>query len=210
MKPLVLPEVHRVSDTQIDWVSNPIDAFILSRLNEAGLKPSPEADRRTLIRRVYFDLIGLPPSPEVVDEFVKDTDPQAYEHLVNRLLESPQYGERWARHWLDLVHFAESHGHDQDRPRENAWPYRDYVISSLNTDKPYARFIEEQIATDALYPDQLELTPALGLLAGGPWDESTLASIREDSIDRQIGRYIDRDDIVTTVMSTLPTRQPAW
>ncbi len=202
LKPLVLPAVPRVADTQIDWVSNPIDAFILSRLNEAGLKPSPEADRRTLIRRVYFDLIGLPPSPEVVDEFVKDTDPQAYEHLVNRLLESPQYGERWARHWLDLVHFAESHGHDQDRPRENAWPYRDYVISSLNTDKPYARFIEEQIATDALYPDQLELTPALGLLAGGPWDESTLASIREDSIDRQIGRYIDRDDIVTTVMST--------
>ena len=202
LKPLSLPAVPRVADTQIDWLRNSVDAFVLSRLNNAGLKPSPEADRRTLIRRVYFDLIGLPPAPDVVDEFVKDTDPLAYEHLVNRLLESPQYGERWARHWLDLVHFAESHGHDQDRPRENAWPYRDYVINALNADKPYARFIEEQIAADALYPDQLELTPALGLLAGGPWDESTLASIREDSIDRQIGRYIDRDDIVTTVMST--------
>ncbi len=202
LKPLVAPAVPKLTESQNEWVKNPVDAFVLNRLTEKGLKPSPEADRRTLIRRVYFDLIGLPPMPEVVDEFVNDTDSQAYERLVNRLLESPQYGERWARHWLDLVHFAESHGHDQDRPRENAWPYRDYVISSLNADKPYARFIEEQIATDALYPDQLEQTPALGFLAGGPWDESTLASIREDSIDRQIGRYIDRDDIVTTVMST--------
>lgn len=202
LRPLVAPTVPQVADAQTEWVKHPVDAFVLAKLAEAGLKPSPEADRRTLIRRVYFDLIGLPPSPDEVDEFVKDTDPLAYERLVNRLLESPQYGERWARHWLDLVHFAESHGHDQDRPRENAWPYRDYVINALNADKPFSRFIEEQIATDALYPDQLELTPALGLLAGGPWDESTLASIREDSIDRQIGRYIDRDDIVTTVMST--------
>ena len=202
LRPLVTPAVPKVTEPQSEWVRNPVDAFVLSRLAEAGLKPSPEADRRTLIRRAYFDLTGLPPSPEEVDEFVNDADPLAFERLVNRLLESPQYGERWARHWLDLVHFAESHGHDQDRPRENAWPYRDYVINALNADKPYARFIEEQIAADALYPEQLELTPALGLLAGGPWDESTLASIREDSIDRQIGRYIDRDDIVTTVMST--------
>lgn len=118
LKPLVAPAVPKLTDSANQWVRNPIDAFVMARLTQAGLKPSPEADRRTLVRRVYFDLIGLPPSPEVVDEFVKDSDPQAYERLVNRLLESPQYGERWARHWLDLVHFAESHGHDQDRPRE--------------------------------------------------------------------------------------------
>jgi len=202
LRPLTSPPVPDPVGLPVEWSLNPIDKFVYARLVEAGLTPTTEADRRTLIRRVYYDLIGLPPTPEEVSAFVGDTDPQAYELLINQLLDSPQYGERWARHWLDLVHFAESHGHDQDRPRENAWPYRDYVIAALNTDKPYARFIEEQIAADALFPEQTELIPALGMLAGGPWDESTLASIREDSIDRQIGRYLDRDDIVTTVMST--------
>ena len=203
LRPLTSPPVPTPGEIPAEWSLNPIDRFVYAKLAEAGLKPSAEADRRTLIRRVSFDLLGLPPSPEDVASFVSDTDPLAYERLINTLLDSPQYGERWARHWLDLVHYAESHGNDQDRPRENAWPYRDYVISALNTDKPYARFIEEQIAADALFPDQPELTPALGMLASGSWDESTLASIREDSIDRQIGRYLDRDDIVTTVMSTL-------
>ncbi len=202
LRPLVTPAVPVTAGIPPAWNVNPIDAFVYARLAEAQLTPTPDADRRTLIRRVYFDLIGLPPTPAEVQEFVEDTNPQAYEHLLDRLLKSPQYGERWARHWLDLVHFAETHGNDQDRPRENAWPYRDYVIESLNSDKPYARFVEEQVATDALFPDHPELTPALGLLAAGPWDESTLRDIREDTLDRQIGRYLDRDDIVTTVMST--------
>ncbi len=202
LRPLTSPPVPTPAGLPVEWSLNPIDRFVYARLVEAGLKPTAEAERRTLIRRVYFDLIGLPPTPAEVEAFVHDTHPQAYEQLLDRLLNSPQYGERWARHWLDLVHFAETHGNDQDRPRETAWPYRDYVIESLNADKPYARFVEEQIATDALWPEHPELTPALGMLAAGPWDESTLASIREDSIDRQIGRYLDRDDIVTTVMST--------
>jgi mono/diheme cytochrome c family protein len=202
LRPLESPAIPVSADRPAAWGLNPIDAFVYVKLAEAGLTPTAEADRRTLIRRVYFDLIGLPPTPAEVEAFVGSADPLAYEQLLDRLLKSPQYGERWARHWLDLVHFAETHGHDQDRPRENAWPYRDYVIESLNSDKPYARFVEEQIAADALFPEHPELTPALGLLAAGPWDESTLRDIREDTIDRQIGRYLDRDDIVTTVMST--------
>ena len=202
LRPVQTPVVPVTEGRPPEWSVNPIDAFVYATLAEASLVPTVEADRRTLIRRVHFDLIGLPPTPEEVEAFARNTDPLAYEQLLDRLLKSPQYGERWARHWLDLVHFAETHGNDQDRPRENAWPYRDYVIESLNSDKPYARFVEEQIAADALFPDHPELTPALGLLAAGPWDESTLRDIREDTLDRQIGRYLDRDDIVTTVMST--------
>ncbi len=108
----------------------------------------------------------------------------------------------WARHWMDLVHFAETHGHDQDRIRPNAWPYRDYLIDSFNRDTPYARFVQEQVAADALFPDEPRLAVAQGMLAAGPWDESSLRDIRDDSIDRLIGYYIDRDDMVTTVMST--------
>jgi hypothetical protein len=186
----------------VEKVRNPIDAFVLASLNEKGLSPSPEADRRVLIRRLTFDLIGLPPTPAEVEAFQKDASPDAYKKLVDRLLASPHYGERMARHWMDLVHFAETHGHDQDRVRPNAWRYRDYLIRSFNADTPYGRFVQEQIAADVLFPNQPELTPALGFLAAGPWDESSLRDIREDSIDREIGRYLDRDDIVTTVMNT--------
>src|SRR6185436_18152570 len=125
-----------------------------------------------------------------------------YERVVDRLLASPRYGERWARHWMDAAHFAETHGHDQDRIRTNAWPYRDYLIASFNADKPYARFVEEQVAGDALFPNDPHAVAALGFLAAGPWDESSLRDIREDTIDREIGRYLDRDDIVTAVMQT--------
>ncbi len=180
-----------------------IDKFIRVKLASVGLRPALQADRRTLVRRIYFDLIGLPPTPEEVASFVSDSDPQAYELLVDRLLESPRYGERWARHWLDAAHFAETHGHDQDRIRENAWPYRDYLIQSLNADKPYGRFVEEQVAGDVLFPDDPAATAALGFLAAGPWDESSLASIREESLDRQIARYIDRDDMISNVMNNV-------
>ena len=166
------------------------------------MHPSPLADRRTLLRRVYFDLTGLPPTPADVTAFLADESPDAYEKVVDRLLASPRYGERWARHWMDIVHFAETHGHDQDRIRPHAWPYRDYLIRSFNTDKPYAKLVREQLAGDVLYPDDPEAVVALGMIAAGPWDESSLRDIREDSIDRQIGRYLDRDDMVATTMST--------
>ncbi len=182
-----------------DWPRNPIDRFVLQRLLAKGLHPSPPADRRTLIRRVTFDLIGLPPTPEEIDAFVHDASPNAYEKVVDRLLASPHFGERWARHWMDVIHFAETHGHDQDVPREHAWPYRDYLIESFNTDKPYGRFVLEQIAGDVLFPDDPRATVALGFLAAGPWDESSLRDIREDTLDRKAGQYLDRDDMVGTV-----------
>src|SRR3954470_17210854 len=122
-KPAVRPAVPRIANA-----SNPVDALIRAKLQEKELSPSPEADRRTLARRVYFDLIGLPPTPEEVRRFEADRDPLAYEKLVDRLLASPQYGERWARHWLDVVHFGESHGYDKDKIRPHSWPYRDYVL----------------------------------------------------------------------------------
>lgn len=145
--------------------ANPIDSFIFARLAENKLKPSTEADRRTLIRRLYFDLIGLPPTPEEVRAFERDNSPGAYERLVEKLLASPRYGERWARHWLDVVRFAETTGFEVNTPRPNAWPYRDYVIRAFNEDKPYDRFILEQLAGDVLGEDA-----ATGFLVAGPDD----------------------------------------
>ena len=200
-RPLTKPNPPALPNEHVKDEIHPIDRFIAAKLNEKRLSPSAEADRRTLVRRLYFDLIGLPPSATEVEAFQKDESPDAYEKLVDKLLASPHHGERMARQWMDLVHFAETHGHDQDRVRPHAWRYRDYLIRSFNADTPYGRFVQEQIAADALFPDKPELTPALGLLAAGPWDESSLRDIREDSIDREIGRYLDRDDMLTTVMN---------
>jgi hypothetical protein len=203
LRPLVKATPLTVSGAgQGGWARTPIDQFIQAKLREKGLEPAPEADKRALLRRVTFDLIGLPPTPEEMDAFLKDDSPDAYEKVVDRLLRSPHYGERWARHWMDIAHYAETHGHDQDRPRPNAWPYRDYLIRSFNSDKPYARFVQEQIAGDVLWPEDADANLAMGFLATGPWDESSLRDIRDDTIDRQIARYIDRDDMVTTAMST--------
>ncbi len=127
-------------------VDNPIDAFVAVHLLKAGLKPSPQADKVTLIRRVTLDLTGLPPTPAEVDAFLKDDSPNAYEKVVDRLLVSPHFGERWAQHWLDVVRYADSNGYEADSERSHAWRYRDYVIKSFNDDKPYDRFITEQIA----------------------------------------------------------------
>jgi mono/diheme cytochrome c family protein len=193
-----LPPVVRSPQYQ-DWARDPVDQFVLAKLLEKGLTPAPPADRRTLLRRVTFDLIGLPPTPEELDAFLHDGSPDAYEKVVDRLLASPHYGERWARHWMDVIHFAETHGHDQDVPREHAWPYRDYLVRSFNADKPYARLVEEQLAGDILYRDDPQATVALGFLAAGPWDESSLRDIREDTLDRKAGQYLDRDDMVGTV-----------
>src|SRR3954453_1402117 len=133
-----------------EWVRTPLDAFVLAKLEQKGLAPSPSADRVTLLRRVSFDLIGLPPTPEEIDAFVADKSTNAYETVVDRLLASPQYGERWARHWLDLARYAESEGFKSDETRPNAWRYRDYVIAAFNADTPYDRFIHEQLAGDEL------------------------------------------------------------
>ena len=132
LRPIVPPEVPVGRDRL--RARNPIDAFILARQEQNNLFPSAEADRRTLVRRVSFDLTGLPPTPEEVESFVADPDPGAYEKLVDRLLASPRYGERWARHWLDVVRFADTHGFEMNQPRPNAWRYRDWVIRSLNDD----------------------------------------------------------------------------
>jgi hypothetical protein len=202
--PLIRPQVSAPGSTlqRSNTSTNPIDSFIRSKLAEHQFAASPEADKRTLLRRVSFDVIGLPPTPEEMRAFLADVSPRAYERVVDRLLASPRYGERWARHWMDAAHFAETHGHDQDRIRTNAWPYRDYLIASFNADKPYARLVQEQVAGDVLFPDDPQATIALGFIAAGPWDESSLRDIREDTIDREIGRYLDRDDMVTTVMQT--------
>lgn len=169
-QPLARPAVPIVSSppsgAEASGAANPIDCFIRAGLEAEGLQPSAEADRRTLARRLYFDVLGLPPTPEEIDEFVNDPDPAAYERLVERLLASPHMGERWARHWLDVVRFAESHGFEMNQPRPNAWPYRDYVIRAFNEDLPYDRFIIEQLAGDALGADA-----ATGFLVGGPWDQ---------------------------------------
>ncbi len=174
---------------------NPIDAFIVARLRDKHLTQSPRADRRTLIRRVYYDLTGLPPTPKETRDFELDPDEHAYEHLVDRLLNSERYGERWARHWFDAIHFADSHGYEHDVGRDNAWPYRDYMIDALNQDKPWSRMIREQLAADYFYPDEPQWTPALGFLGAGTFDLSTFATAPV-TFD-----YLDRDDMVTQTLS---------
>ncbi|QEH33505.1 Planctomycete cytochrome C [Aquisphaera giovannonii] len=182
--------------------ANPIDAFLAARLAEKRLAMSAQADRRTLLRRVSFDLTGLPPTYEEVVEFQGDRRPDAYERVVDRLLSSPRYGERWARHWLDVVHFGETHGYDKDKPRPNAWPYRDYVIRAFNEDRPYPRFVQEQVAGDVLFPDTADGCEALGFIAAGPWDFIGHAEVPESKVDGKIARHLDRDDMVSNTMST--------
>src|SRR6266516_664363 len=199
-KPAIRPAVPAV--TNRTWPRNPIDRFVLAKLEAVNLAPSPEADRVTLIRRLSFDLTGLPPTPEEVGQFVSDRAPDAYEKLVDRLLGSPRYGERWARHWLDVVHYGESHGYDKDKPRLNAWPYRDYVIGSFNQDTPYSRFVQEQLAGDVLFPGNPDSVAAPGFIAAGPWDFVGHVELPESKTDGLIARYNDRDDMVMNTMST--------
>jgi hypothetical protein len=150
------------------WVRNPIDRFILAGLEEMGWKPAPEANRPSLIRRVTYDLTGLPPTPAEVDAFVNDRRPDAYERLVDRLLESPHHGERWGQHWLDLAHYADSNGFELDAERPDAWRYRDWVVRSLNADMPYDWFLAMQLAGDELSPGQHEALIATGFCRCGP------------------------------------------
>ncbi|WP_339727114.1 PSD1 and planctomycete cytochrome C domain-containing protein [uncultured Gimesia sp.] len=178
---------------QKDWVKTPIDQFVLQKLEQAGLTPAKPADKRTLIRRTTFDLTGLPPTPEEIDEFLNDTSPQAFENVVDRLLASPHYGEHWGRHWLDIARYADSNGLDENIAFGNAWKYRDYVVNALNKDKPYDLFLKEQLAGDLLEPaknveERNERLTATGFLSLGP---KVLAEVDEtkmemDIIDEQI------------------------
>ena len=173
-----LPAVKAVA-----WVKNPIDAFVLAKLEAQGLQPAPHADKRTLLRRVTFDLTGLPPTPEEVKFFLTDSTPDAYEKVVKRLLASPRYGERWAQHWLDVVRFGETNGYELDAEREQSWRYRDYVVNALNADKPYNRFLMEQIAGDELEPNNFELQVATGFLRAGP--QHVVAGNQDEALNRQ-------------------------
>ncbi len=172
---------------------NPIDAFVSAKLREKGLDFNPRTDQRTLIRRLNFDLTGLPPAPEQISE--------QYEKAVERLLASPRYGERWGRHWLDVVRFGETDGGEHNIERKYAWPYRDYVIESFNTDKPYNQFVREQIAGDLIAPKDPALAAATGFLVSGPWD-SVSAKTNKDATMRMIQRTDELDDMVTTTAAT--------
>jgi hypothetical protein len=171
------------------WPRNPIDRFVLARLEEEGLRPAPAADRRTWLRRVSFDLLGLPPSPEEVAAFLADERPDADVRVVDRLLASPRYGERWAQHWLDVVRYADTHGFEVNTPRPNAWPYRDYVIEAFNADLPYDRFVREQLAGDALGRVEATgfLVTAAALLPGQIGkDEESKRLARQDELDEML------------------------
>jgi hypothetical protein len=196
LQPVRRPAVPTVSDHA--WARNPIDRFILAKLRATGVQPAAEADRRTLVRRVTFDLTGLPPTPEELEAALRDPSDHWYEKVVDRLLASPAYGERWARHWLDIVRFAESHGYETNNLRPNAWPYRDYVVRAFNQDTPYPQFIVEQLAGDSLPNADWLTQAATGLLVGGAHDV-----VGNQTVEGQLQqRMDDLDDIVTTVGAT--------
>ncbi|MHC4995244.1 MAG: DUF1549 domain-containing protein, partial [Planctomycetota bacterium] len=162
---------------------HPIDAFVQRKLDEAGLKPAGEADKLTLIRRATYDLTGLPPTPEEVEVFLADDSPGAWEKLIDRLLASPRYGEQWGRHWLDVVRYADSSGFANDFERPNAWRYRDYVVRSFNEDKPYDRFVREQLAGDEIDADDPEMLIAAGFLRMGAWEHT---GMEVEAVSRQL------------------------
>lgn len=187
-RPLKRPKVPSVRAS--DWINNPIDAFILAKLEAHGLTPAAPASKRTLIRRIYYDLTGLPPSPEAVEAFLNNTALDAYEKRIDKLLKSPRYGEKWGRHWLDLVRYAETNGYENDSDKPYVWRYRDYVINAFNQDKPYDQFIKEQLAGDELDAVTTETVIATGYHKLGVWDTGPA--------DRKLARYDYLDDIVST------------
>lgn len=195
LQPIRSPQVPA---TEADWSQHPIDCFVAEKQAEHGLTHSAPATRRVLIRRLSFDLLGLPPTPADVERFVSDTAPDAYEQLVERLLASPHYGERWARHWLDVVRFGESNGFERDLPRETGWHYRDWVIDALNRDLPYDEFVRWQLAADSIAADTPEALSALGFLVAGPHD----TVIPVSNTMRQTMRQDELEDLVGVVGQT--------
>ena len=182
------PPVPRVHNAE--WVRNPIDSFVLAKLEQRGWKPSGPATPRALLRRLYLDLIGLPPTLAEQEALLENASPESFDRLVDDLLQRPGYGERWARHWLDLVRYAETNGYERDNTKPHAWRYRDYVIRAFNNDKPYDRFIIEQLAGDEVDEVSPETLVALGYNRLGPWDDEP-ADVVQDRFDQL-------DDIVTT------------
>ena len=187
-RPVVRPPIPGVDGENAGC--NPIDAFIAAKRGPAGLKAAPPADKAALLRRVYYDLVGLPPTPADVQAFLADSSPRAYEKVVDRLLASPHYGERWARHWLDLVRYAETNSFERDGAKPNVWRYRDYVIRSFNEDKPYDQFVREQLDGDELEPTTTEALVATGYYRLGQWDD--------EPADRVQAFYDEMDDVVST------------
>jgi hypothetical protein len=189
-QPIDRPELPSVAEAS--WPRNPIDRFVLSRLEQNGLQPAGDGDRTTLVRRAYFDLIGLPPTPEQIDDFVKDSSPHSYARLVDRLLDSPQFGQRWGRHWLDVVRFAQSSGGGRTLLFPNAWRYRDYVIDSFNDDVPYDQFLMEQLAGDLLesadWQDRRRMLVATAFLLIGPtnYEMQDKDILEMDVVDEQL------------------------
>jgi hypothetical protein len=179
---------------------HPIDAFVDSARRAHGLTANPSASPRELLRRVHFDLTGLPPTPDEIATFERDPSPERYRQLVDRLLASPHYGERWARHWLDVVRYTESQGFEYDHPRDNAWHYRDYVIRSFNADKPYDRFMREQVAGDVIEPVTSDGIIGAGLLVSGPWDQA--GNAQANVTQRAITREEEMEDLVSVVGQT--------
>ena len=187
-QPVRRPELPAVSDAA--WSGNPIDRFVMAKMAANGVRPVEEAERPTLLRRLYMDLIGLPPTPDQVRAFVNDRSPDAVGKVVDGLLARPQFGERWARHWLDLVRYAETNGYERDGAKPNAWRYRDYVIDALNRDKPYDRFLIEQLAGDELEGSDAAAQVATTFLRLGTWDDEPA----EPTVDR----YDQLDDVLGT------------
>lgn len=186
-------------DTQ---ATTPIDRFLFDEMSKQGIVPLPRATREILIRRLSYDVLGTPPTPDEVDRFVNDNSTDAWERLVDQALASPQYGERWARHWLDIAHYADTHGFERDQRRDNAWPYRDWVIDAFNSDMPFDTFLQHQIAGDVLQKPTDESTIASSFLAVGPWD--FVGQIETPSpVIKRLARADDLDDIVTQVMTSV-------
>jgi hypothetical protein len=190
-RPVKRPAIPATKDTA--WLRTPIDAFILAGLELKELRPGPAADKRTLLRRVYLDLVGLPPNPREIKSFLEDDSPQAFRKVVDDLLARPQYGERWARHWLDVSRYAETNGYERDGSRKFAWRYRDYVIEAFNQDKPYDRFVLEQIAGDELPGSDAQTRIATTFLRLGTWDD--------EPADLFTDRYDQLDDVLGTTAS---------
>ncbi|HUG93342.1 MAG TPA: PSD1 and planctomycete cytochrome C domain-containing protein, partial [Planctomycetaceae bacterium] len=198
LQPIERPPLPAVKTT--GWVRTPIDAFVLARLESAGLDPSPPADRRMLARRLSFDLVGLPPVPDEMAALLSDESAGADDRLVGRLLGSPQYGERWARHWLDVVRYGESQGFERDKLRTTSWPYRDWVIGAFNADVSYDQFARLQLAGDVLAPDDAWAAAATGFLVAGAYDE--VGQQQQSAAMRLVVRQDELEDIVGTVGQT--------
>lgn len=188
---------------------HPVDAYLNQALLQKKLSPVDEADAYTLIRRLSYDLTGLPPTPELVKRFVSEYKPAAsvaqrdsiWGRWIDRFIDTPEFGEKWAQYWLDLARFAETHGYDKDKLRPNAWPYRDYVIRSFNEDKPYSQFVQEQVAGDVLYPGEPDGIIGLGFLAAGPWDFVGHQEVGEAKLDGRYAKHLDRDEMISAVFN---------